>query len=473
MAGWTVTRLRPDTMLLACALALGAGLAAVVARRPTVGALAIIGVLPFQIQIFSFLLHIGLPSAIVHGLGFWKEAVIAGLVLGALKHTGTHQPSLDTLDRIVIAYIAVVTVYLLIPQLLTPSAPQSIFERLVAYRSDVAFGFVFLALRHGPIERDAARRLARVTIVSALVVAMVGVYEWFFSDAWNSFSVDVLEVARYKATILNVVVPNPNDLRIYGNIGGRTTVRVGSVFYSQGVGLYLLAAFAFVIAGVVSRRVTPLLAFTGVAVTLTTFFAQTRAPLVGGIVVVFVAANRRGARYASGRARLVFVMMLVVALALPLAETSGVSDRVTSGDTTADHLASTTTGLAAIVADPVGTGLGTAPEGARFNAGGIAAENSYLQVGNEIGLVAMVIFVAIFIVLFRELNLVARGGGMGGDVAFALRCGGIGLFVAGLFLHVWQFEQALIMFTAFGLALNPAFNRAAGQRDPKGFAFTE
>jgi hypothetical protein len=294
----------------------------------------------------------------------------------------------------------------------------------------------------------------RWALLSATVVSGIGVFEFFFSDAWNNFAVDVLEVPRYYALILSSPVLDANDIRVYGTIGDNTIVRVGSVYFGAGVGTFLLGALAFAAHRVVRRDARMFTYVSGALILVIILLSQTRSAAIGALVVLLLIARRPGAAFAVGRAQFALVALLVLALAAPFSAATGLSNRVSSGDTLAAHVDATSTGVEQIVSNPIGGGLGTASLGTRFGADAVTAENAYLQVGDELGIVAMILFLVVLLASFRALGRVARTSGSIGDVAYAVRCGGIALFVAGMFLHVWGFEQALLYWVGVAVVLN-------------------
>jgi hypothetical protein len=153
----------------------------------------------------------------------------------------------------------------------------------------------------------------------------------------------------------------------------------------------------------------------------------------------------------------------------PLAGSSTLGQRTiggfSGGEDTADHWTATRAGFDALVAQPFGRGLGTAPGvGNRFDVSGtLTAEDSYLQVGDEDGVVTMAIFIVLLALL--ATRLVRAPPDVGGDVhASALGAAAFALMVGGLFLHVWlDFSTALLFWGCAGIAL-PAASRTTSHR---------
>lgn len=103
-----------------------------------------------------------------------------------------------------------------------------------------------------------------------------------------------------------------------------------------------------------------------------------------------------------------------------------------------------------MIDEPLGRGLGTGPSiGARFNiATATNAENFYLQVGNETGLVSMAAFLAVVVLVIGRL----RRERYASDVlASSWRAAFLALSLIAVILHVWsQPALALSMWAGLG-----------------------
>jgi hypothetical protein len=149
---------------------------------------------------------------------------------------------------------------------------------------------------------------------------------------------------------------------------------------------------------------------------------------------------------------------------------SRTSASLSGGQDATQHVSSLGDGFSALIAQPLGRGLGTAPGiGNRFDTSGqLTSESAYLQVGNELGVPEMVIFVALLLLLVRRLGRVEPADDPGAPLAGALRAAFLGLLVGGLFLHVWlDFTLTLAVWSGAGLAIGVAERRMA-ERSPAG-----
>lgn len=413
-------------------------------RRPDRSLLILIVGLPFQGLVLAQLFAWGLPAQIVRSLSGWKEALALGVVVAGIRGYRTSDRRLDHLDLLGFAYVAIVGAYGLFPDLFAPGAPTAANARSLALRSTVGFVVLLLAARHARLPADFATRAARVVMIVGAVVAAVAVYEYLFSASWNSFVVERVQYPRYQLQILKTTPYDLGDIRTYGLIGGRRITRVGSVFLDPlACGFFLVLPFAVAI----ERRLRPekqrgtsaLLLLIGAALLLT----QTRAALLGGLAVIFLASRPAAGRSSKRRVQFTFFLAAGLIIALPAAATTGLSERVrTTGSgeeqSSIDHVSSFWNGVDEIRAKPLGHGLGTsAGVGQRFDAQrATITENNYLQVGIETGVIAMAAFVALTLALIRRLNRAVRTVA---DVGVsAARSASIGLALGAFLLHTWN-----------------------------------
>jgi len=428
----------------------------IAARRPDVSLLVLIAGLPFQALVLAQLYAWGVPAAVVRPLGGWKEALALGVVAAGVRGFRASGRRLDRLDLIGLAYVGIVGAYAALPQLFAPSASTEINPRSLAFRASAGFVILLLGGRHARLPEDFPSRAVDVATRVGAVVAVIAIYEYFFPESWNTFIVDRVQYTRYQFEILDVTPFNFDDIRRYGHLGNRRVLRVGSVLFSPlSLGFFLLIPFATGLERTlrVGLRTAAgaMLVLVGAALLLT----QTRAALLGGLVIAFVALRPAAGRTASRRAQLALLLAAAFLVALPAATATGLSERATSAasgdeESATDHVESFWNGVRAIGAEPLGSGLGTsAGVGQRFARGqSTISENNYLQVGVETGVVAMAIFVALTIALIRRLNRAARTVAHLG--ISAMRSAGIGLAIGAFFLHTWN--DIVVAWTFWGLA---------------------
>lgn len=460
----------------AVAIALAVGLLTVVRRHPAGALLCLLALIPFQIVIFSYLYRLGVPEAVVRPLSSWRDLIILGLAVAAYFDFTRGRRRLDTLDKLALTFIALVTAYLLLPDLFVrgatadfAGAPKDWETRLLAYRINIGFVLLFLAARHSNALKAARDRALPVILISGTVVAAVAIFEFSFSDAWNTFAVETLQTNVYRFEVLDTVPRNWTDVRSYTEIGDNQVVRPGSTLFDP-----LHSAFALLVplaCGLElitrNRARWSFLATSTVAVAL--LMTNVRSAVVGAVIIASIAARQKAGRTTANRVRVGTLLVLALVLLAPVAASSGFSDRAsqatdTSDDSTNAHIEGFWNGIRALGDDPLGRGLGTQPGiGDRFRVETkVTSENGYLQVGNELGIVTMGVFVTLVIVLLRRLR-VAAAVAWTLPIASAARAAAWGLAVGALFLHVWNYYAATYsMWAAAGLAIGAASREPVG-----------
>lgn len=456
-----VVRYQPDRLSTGIKVLLGLGAISLFARRPATSLLFLVALLPFQQVLLAAAYRFGVPGVVVRGLGFWKEALVAGCVVAALRTLRHQRRRLDAVDALALVYLGIVGLYYLSPRLFVhpgqfalgpPTDPTTL---RVALRNDTVFVVLLLAVRRLPLDAHFRRRFLATLLAVGTTVAGIGIFEFAFSNAWNKLMVSTIGVPRFLAAILKVSVRNPNDIRVYSQVAGHSVLRIGSVFLDPlSCGLYLVIALAIALERVVrgDRRLV-LWAATGLlAVAL--LLSQTRAAIIAVVVVVACTLRPTAARRGPARARYAFVVAAGLLALIPLTVASGLAARSAGSDSTALHLQRTEAGARALIKAPLGRGLGTgATNGTRFYvATSLTSEDYYLQVGNETGAISMVVFIALVVVLNRRMGRLAHGRP---DVLISSWRGAfLGLSLAALLLQVWlNFPMAWTVWVGLGACL--------------------
>jgi hypothetical protein len=354
---------------------------------------------------------------------------------------------------------------------------RDFYLRLLAYRADAMFVVLFIGARHAPIVRRYRDRLVRAAVITGFIAGGIGIFEFLASDTWNRFIVQTLHYNRFTTDIFGAALINPIDIRVYGNVGSVQFVRIGSIFLNPlPMGFYLALVLGLGLELVARNTAKPWVYAGLLAVGATLIFTITRSAILAGAVAAVLTLVPGPGRPVTHRARLSFALIAVLILAIPVAAAASLTTRtqgaVSGTDTSTQAHSSRLSGaITALGQHPLGQGLATGPsvDVSRFsNVQEVAAENAYVQVGNEMGIVTMVVFIALLISLLRRLR--APGGRAPHDT---LRGGvwqaGIALAIGGLFLHVWIYIQvAWLWWGAAGLALN-----ALSASDPVGVSEDE
>jgi hypothetical protein len=437
----------------------GVGVIFLAYRAPGRAILVLVALLPFHLLGLALLYRVGLPAGVVRGLGAWKEGLGLGVAASAIVASIRYRQRVDLIDKLAFAYLIIVTFYLAFPRLiappglLTPGAPLTWNLRFLAYRSDVAFVLVFLAARHAPVGPEFRGRLVRVVLVTGTVVAALGILHFLAPSTWTNFVLETARVPQYETNVIRLSPAGLDSLLHELNV---TPVRAGSVLLSPfSLGDYLLISFAFAIEIVTRARASALahLAVAVIGIGLVMTFA--RAGVLGGLVIILVATRPLPGRTGSARLRFAVLALIVFVLAAPGLYQTRLSGANGGSASSTEHIRETTTGLVNLTKKPLGSGLGTAPGvGDRFSTPQtIVSDNSYVQVGNELGILTMLVFVALLVALVPKLRA-AAGVDPSDMLSAGARAACIGLIVSGLFHHVWiDFPVSWTLWLTAGLAL--------------------
>jgi hypothetical protein len=415
----------------------------VAARRPDRCLLLLAGLLPFQLYGLAWLYALGVPGQIVRPLGGWKEALGLAVVVAGFRGYRHSRRSLDRLDRVCIWFMIGLSAYALFPRLFSTGAPVDSTVRSLTFRGVAGFVLLLLACRHLDLPPDFGRRLRRTLLITGSIVAGVAVIEFFLDTWWNNFSINTIRLVKYQQDILNQGVRDPTDLRFYTTIAGARVVRVGSVFANPlTLGFYLVIGWAVALEQVVRSRASALASALVVLFGLALMFTQTRSAVLAGVVAAALAFRPAPGRLRAARVRYLMICVVGLAIALPVAGSTGLTERSTGAvngtDTSAQaHQGSFGDGINAISAHPLGTGLGTsAGQGQRFGTTEVVTENYYLQVGVETGVPMMLLFFAATILIARGLTSVSTS--RSSTTASAARGAFVGIAVGAFFLHTWN-----------------------------------
>ncbi len=459
--------------------ALVAGAAVVAAARRPGAALGVVVVyVPFQVALLALLYRHGVPASVVRNLGYVKEAMLAGIVLAALREVwqSATRVRFDALDAVAAGYLGIATVYLLMPFAFTGSFGGQPFQiRFNAWRLDCLFVVLMLAARRVRLSAAVLRRLRTAVFVVAAVLAGFAVWEFVAQTSFNTFLVQTLRMPQYRADILNVPYTDPTQLITQGSLGGVSWVRVGSLLNDPlELGFLLLIPLGLGLERLSAARLRTATVAATLAAAVALLFTLTRSAILGGLLAAMLSVGLGVRRRSPGRIRLVIALVAGAIAVAPIAGQTSVQARFfgVSGAQNTDnqeHLTASTDAFSAVLHHPAGYGLGANPvTGLRFDSSiARTSENSYLQVGTELGVAAMLLFIAMFLLLLARLRRVWTGdddpSGLGGGMWLA----GWALAFGGMFLHVWtSFPVAL---TFWGLA-GAVLGSAPSPRDVAGVA---
>ncbi len=174
-----------------------------------------------------------------------------------------------------------------------------------------------------------------------------------------------------------------------------------------------------------------------------------------------VTTLRPGLGTSQGRVRLALVVACAGLVLTPFALETRLSGAQDGDKSSSAHVEEIRSGIRHLVEHPRGSGLGTAPGiGQRYKVrGSLTSDNSFLQVGNELGLAMGLLNIALLATVMRHLARVPDGR--------AALLAGVGLITAGMLHHVFVSLAVSWAFWALaGLGVRPKDNSPDPPWDP-------
>jgi len=445
------------------------GVVVLAAKNPGRTLLVLIVLFPFQTFLLSLLYKAGLPTSLTYHLGSWKEALAIGLVVAAVRNLLATGRRLDKLDKLAMGFIALIALYALLQPSIAPGAPSTSSVRLLGFRETAAFVLVLFAARHAPLGPRFAQRAGNALILVGAIVAGAGVYQAIAPASWNRFVVLTVGYPQYEQAVFHSPLLNPFDITVHGSVGGIQIVRIGSVFIDQlTLAFWLVLPFAVAFERVVRRVATPAVLLATILVGAALLLTQTRSAILAGLVVAVLSLQPAAGRPRHWRTRAALMLAGLALLAVPAAFGTHLATRFADTNTTADnssagHLSRFSVGLQTLAHHPLGQGLGTgAGTGQRYHLlNTTIPENAYLQVGDEVGILPMTMFIALTLTMLGYLRRAARRSNE--PLVTAAWAAGTGLAIGGLFLQTWLAFP--VAWTFWGIA-GAAVGLAGRSHDP-------
>jgi hypothetical protein len=427
-------------------------------NRPGPALIALVIFLPVETLLFGLLLQWGVPSAVLRPGGGLKELMALSILLAGLRQIRDTHYKLDRIDIAVLAYVGVVTVYLLVPHLFSSVAPTQWSPRILAWRSDAGYPLVFFGARHAPIPHRTKERLMQVIMAMGAFVALVALYQRLDPVAYTNF---VLYTANAPAYYSKVIGLSPADISVnLAYITTLTPLHVSSVFFSPyDLSDYLVMTIA-VTAVRMSHNYRSKLNYVVLAVAIgAIFFSRSRSDGLAAIIVVALVALPTSRGPVEGRMRLIASICVAAVLIVPSLGGSRFLGDQGGGASARGHITEIENGISTIWAYPLGLGLGDQPSVAvRFSTsaitlhGGDISDNLITQVGDELGLQALIPWLAMMgFVLWELKRRASRGDVFAEALGFAM----LGIVIAGLYHHVFQtYPVPWTVWGGAGLALS-------------------
>ena len=450
-------------------VALALVLVAVMVPRPAVALIALVIFLPVQSIGFGLLLGIHFPASLLRVASSFKELMGICILLAALRRFRDRDEHLDRIDKALLAYVGAVTVYLLIPHVLAPSAPLNWSSRLLAWRSDCAYVLIFFAVRHAGLSPRARRLFAQVVIALGVLIIAVGLYQRVTPNSYAHFILHRAHQPDYLLSVLHysnsqVITAVQFFLPQYG----LHPLHVSSIFLSP----YDMSDYLILVVALCAERISrdhrsPMNYIILAGAVATLFFSRVRADALAAVIILALIALPAPRRPTEARLRFVLALAVGAAIIIPTLGGTRYVGAEGGSSSSAGHIREIRNGISIIANNPLGLGLGNQPATAsRFstltNPTSLISDNSITQVGDELGiegLVPWLLTIALVLAAFRQRIR------WGDELAAAAGFGLLGVLIAGQYHHVFlTYPGPWTLWAAVGLALPPM---SAGREAPR------
>ncbi len=430
--------------------------------------LVLLTLLPFHAFLVTVVTRvlIGPGHAPIGALALWKEALLIGIVVIALTEIVREKKrfKLDAIDGLIIA-LAVLGLSLAV-------ANQEWEHAAYGFKYDLLAPMAFLFTRRVSWSAEFFRRVATALMTVGIIIAVYGFITLLLPRTFF--------YALGYSDLHSLYLPN-GSLAPYQQIGGSGLRRIQSTLSGPNqLGLWLLIPLAVMLTRETWEK-KRIAAMTLLAIALLFTFSRSAwiAAAVMSLTWLFLALPRRVSLAVTcalgvlGMLTLIIVGSFAPGIVLRTASSKGHIDRPLEA-------------MATIRTHPLGLGLGSAgPASNRFSdtcvdvepgsdvswtkyhpelclfADGqkiqptdracncpFLTENWYLQIGVELGVLGMLLWIALTMVMLAQMKLEARNSKHEREGAVFLLF--LGISVAGLFLHAW--EDSAVMMTVWVLA---------------------
>ncbi len=391
----------------------------------------------------------------------WKEVllvVLSIILLVRLLLKGTLLAVMsDNLVRVMLAYLLFVLLLFATISLGHLTSSASLVGLGMDTRYVIAFLLVYVMGRYeGAALKALASPAKSYLMVVGIVLGILGIVQVALLplDFLSQFGYKTgLTIAPY--TLLD---DNPDAPRAFATLRGPNDYAA-----------FLIVPLLLLIA---DRRWPKYLRYSGIAVvTIGLALSGSRSAWIGTVAALLAyVATRQNPQWLSARRLLSIVVSGAMALALGLALATQVpalrlaifhsspDDPSVFEGSSNNHLTALLGGIDRVVANPLGCGPGCSGPASYYADQSYIAENYYVQIAEELGVVGLVLWATMFGMvmyrLFRSKEPLA-------PVVFAAGCG---ISVIGILLHVWSDDPLAIawwMLAALVLASTARTERAS------------
>ncbi len=437
---------------------LALGLLGFMVNRPGGTLLALIIFLPLEGVGFPLLYRYHVPGTFLRQASGLKELMALAILLAGLRQIRDSGRKFDRIDIAVLMYVAVVTAYLIVPHLFSSFAPTNASARLLAWRSDAGYPLLFLGARHAVFKSGFRETIIKVVLAMGFAVGLSGIYQRIDPTGFSNFVLNTAHTAQYQVHVLGTAPALVGyNLAYLTNI---TPLRVSTIL----LGPFDTADFMTIICAICAVRIShntrsPINYIVFATCGATMFFTQVRADFLALVVVLVLVALPISKSPVEGRIRLIAAFFVAAVIIVPSLTGTRLAGNKATATSSVGHVTEIQNGLRIISTWPLGLGLGEQPGVAiRFAAnvpaidGGDISDNMITQVGDELGLQALLPWLLMMIFIGVALK---RRAGTGDVFASAIGFGFLCICIDGQFHHVFlTFPVPWTLWACAGLALS-------------------
>lgn len=384
--------------------------------------------------------------AIADQVKAWKELLmLAALLLIVFDYTwrrAWHTVTKDVLLWLVLAYAALHL--LLIPFYHLP-ANAVIAGLMIDLRYVLYFALVYLFLRLYPQYKQSFIKIATLgaaIVVGFAVLQLVLPHNFLAYFGYGDKTIEPYITIDHNPAFVreNSTLRGPNPLGAYAIMVLSGLVAYGIVMHKKWAK---------------SHRYRYMFIFALIAGFVTLAVSYSRSAWIGAAIAVLIVYVSRYRKLLNPRKVVMIAVAGFVVLALVYSARNSyfvsnviVHNNPTTGaalDSNAGHADSLRSGAADMLANPLGSGVGSTGSASLFTDNPSIVENQFLFIAHEVGWLGLALFVAITVVVLIRLRRKRADW-----LALAVFASGIGLVIVGLMLPVWVDDTVSIVW--WGLA---------------------
>jgi hypothetical protein len=441
------------------AAAVVAPVALIAMRWPTATAVTFIAFTPLNRFVIMLIYHYTHSLLVTKSVSLWKEAILGAIlarVLYDLLFTPYRKHTLLPLDFVALFFVLIGVLYLIYPGTLN----SDFFTRLQGLRADTVFVLAYFAGRGLHLNRARLRWIVTAIIPGTLLVGVVAVFQFVEPGIANRLFeyFGYSEFVRFQGNIGDQIATRNRDLPGAESLPRASSLILGDLALAFYQVLTVALAAAMFYGARRLRSVVMNGLFLGLMLTTLAMTLSRSAIASAGAAIALAALAARS----FGRLALLGTLGVVVGMLIILSsfiKITTVQAMFNFGDASAvKHVVALEKSVSLIADYPLGRGLGTAGNIGQQQQGseGITNESWYLQIGTEMGVLGMVVYLAlVFLVMIVALRQFFKVHDYWlRTITLTVATTACAMLVLGNFLHAWENTPLSIVFWLFaGIAV--------------------